>query len=75
VARAANFEVMIGCMDESALSITAGLHFALAKPNVVYADLDGHIDLIDDPARGEIKIRDGILYPSGKPGLGVEINI
>ena len=74
IAREAGIGLMIGCMDESALGIAAGLHVALSRTNVVYADLDGHFGMIDDPAAGGVICKHGVLHPVEKPGFGVTLN-
>jgi L-Ala-D/L-Glu epimerase len=75
VAEAGEIETMAGCMDESVISIAAAAHFAVAFRNVHYADLDGHLDLDRDVARGGVTIEDGFVVPADAPGLGVEVDL
>lgn len=73
-AHASGLGIMFGCNDESRIAIAAALHAALAAPGDVRADLDGHLDLQDDVARGGVVIRDGCIEPSGGAGLGVSVD-
>lgn len=74
-ARAAGLSVMLGCNDESRISIAAALHFSLAMPGVRYIDLDGHMDLADDPASDGFDIDNGIMQLHNTPGLGVNVHL
>ncbi|GAC1662441.1 MAG: hypothetical protein PVS3B1_38100 [Ktedonobacteraceae bacterium] len=67
VARAHNLRIMLGCMIESSLAITAAAHLT---PLVDYADLDGHLLIEDDPFIG-VSVENGKLILPGEPGLGI----
>ena len=73
IANAAGIDLMWGCMDESRISISAALHIAYASPATRYLDLDGSLDLARDPASGGFEIRDGRMWLTDAPGLGVEL--
>ena len=72
IARHANVDLFWGCNDESIVSITAALHAAFACPHTKYIDLDGSLDLGRDEVKGGFILKDGVMYCSDKPGLGVE---
>jgi L-Ala-D/L-Glu epimerase / N-acetyl-D-glutamate racemase len=67
VARAHGLMVMVGCMIESSLGITAAAHFT---PLVDIVDLDGAALLADDPFVGATIDRGQVALPAGA-GLGV----
>jgi L-alanine-DL-glutamate epimerase-like enolase superfamily enzyme len=59
--------VMIGCMIETSLGITAA---AQLSPLADWADLDGNLLLVDDPFEG-VRVVEGRLALPDEPGLGV----
>jgi L-Ala-D/L-Glu epimerase len=67
VARAHGMMVMVGCMIESSLGITAAAHFT---PLVDIVDLDGAALLANDPFQGASIDGGRVILPDG-PGLGV----
>lgn len=67
-ARALGLVVMLGCMIESSLGISAAGQFASLCD---FVDLDGHLLISDDPTEG-LGLEDGRIVLSQRPGLGVE---
>src|SRR6266545_3051296 len=67
VARAHGLKIMLGCMIESSVAITAAAHLS---PLVDTADLDGNLLLESDPYVGATVVAGRIVLPEG-PGLGV----
>ncbi|MBP6670428.1 MAG: dipeptide epimerase [Gemmatimonadales bacterium] len=67
IARAHHLMVMVGCMIESSIAITAAAHFT---PLVDIVDLDGAALLANDPFQGATIAGGQVRLPTG-PGLGL----
>ncbi|EJL73655.1 enolase C-terminal domain-like protein [Chryseobacterium populi] len=68
-ARALNYKIMIGCMTES----TVGISAACTLTGLVdFVDLDGANLISNDYATGSF-VENGKIILSGKPGLGLEL--
>ncbi len=67
VARAHGLKVMLGCMIESSLGITAVAHLA---PLADMLDIDGALLLAEDPFVGAQIVEGQVMLPD-EPGLGV----
>lgn len=68
-ARVLDFKIMMGCMTESSIGISAGCVLA---PLVDYCDLDGANLIANDIAIGS-RILNGKIEMSDEPGLGIKI--
>jgi L-Ala-D/L-Glu epimerase len=67
-ARAHDLKIMLSCMVETSVGVTAAAHLA---PLCDYADLDGPLLIKNDPYRGLSYEGAKFMLPNG-PGLGVE---
>ncbi|MEK7474211.1 MAG: dipeptide epimerase [Candidatus Coatesbacteria bacterium] len=75
MAEAAGVPVMVGCMIETRVSISAGLAVALGLANVRWIDLDGAFGLEADPVvAGGARMTAGAQHLGPEPGLGVEVD-
>lgn len=76
VAKSAGMNCMLGCMSESRLGLSAAAHFASARPNVKFLDLDSALFFKEDPILGGIqyddKINGKIILPD-TPGHGADV--
>jgi L-alanine-DL-glutamate epimerase-like enolase superfamily enzyme len=66
-ARALGLKVMLSCMVESSIGVTAAAHLA---PLCDYVDLDGPMLIHDDPFQGVI-YQEALLALPDLPGLGL----
>ncbi len=66
-ARANKMKIMLGCMIESSIGITAA---AQISPLVDWNDLDGNVLISNDPYKGALN-QDGKIVLNDEPGLGV----
>lgn len=71
LARREGVALMWGCMDESVVGISAALHAAYASSATRWLDLDGHLDLARDFARGGFMLERGRFRALKEFGLGV----
>lgn len=75
IGEAAHIPCMIGCMTDAGIAISAAVHLASARENIIFADLDGADMLSVDPVMGVFTYAPGgELLPSTLPGLGVEFD-
>jgi L-alanine-DL-glutamate epimerase-like enolase superfamily enzyme len=68
VARAANMQVMVGCMTETSCAVSAAAQFS---PAVDWADLDGNLLISNDVFKG-VTVVNGKVTLNDLPGIGIK---
>lgn len=77
IACASSAKSMIGCFAETRLGLSAGAHFAMARPNIKFIDLDSAFDFKHDPVIGGMIFDDkigGLLHIPDAVGHGASID-
>lgn len=72
IAETMGIECMMGCMVESKIGVTAAANFAMAKRNIIKADLDMVMRFENDPIIGGAKFEESLITSNCNPGLGIE---
>lgn len=73
ISESAGMKCMIGCFGESRLALSAAAHFAMARPNIHFIDLDSCYHFESDPVIGGMRYDDkigGLLNISDDIGHG-----
>ncbi|MFP4081414.1 MAG: mandelate racemase/muconate lactonizing enzyme family protein [Candidatus Aminicenantes bacterium] len=74
IAEGTGIHSMVGCMTETRLGLTAAAHLVSARPNIKFADLDGHFMLKEDPIIGGARYHVGEISLPETPGHGADVD-
>ncbi len=73
IAESNGIPCMVGCMGESRIANTAGMHFVAAHKNVIIADLDTVFSIKCDWIKGGFTNEGNVVHMSDEPGLGITV--
>ena len=76
IAESYGAKCMIGCFGETRLGLTAAAHLVLARPNIVFLDLDSALFIDEDPILEGMQYDPnigGLIRIPEKPGLGLDV--
>jgi len=76
LAETAGIRCYLGSQGETSVGTSASLHYALSVPGFDYgAEIYGPKFFLKDIVKSPVNIENGYIYPSQKPGFGVELDM